>query len=182
MAATIRYIPSSRKLSNDLKSPIIAIHTFACFATLLTSPQPDASAEPQTNHWYLHCQLSDMDFVRLDPSSTGSNSTLQLLVSSNVDPTDNCAKTCHCSTQNLTVENLLDRITSKSLDKYQFSVEGLGCRFWVSCLICFLWEQGHLIDREEFHVALDALEWAWDEEGAQLPELQSPICAGKFIG
>ena len=142
MAATIRYIPSSLKLSNDLRSPIIAIHTFACFATPLTSPQPDASTEPQTNHWYLHCQLSDTDFVRLDPSPTGPKSTLQLLVSSNVDPTDKCAKTCRLTTQNLSVEDLLDRITSASFDKYQFTSGGQGCRYWVSCFIQTLSKQG----------------------------------------
>ena len=185
MAATVCYIPWSLKLSNDVKTTIIAILTSAAMATPITSPEsPSTTSNPQTNHWCLLCQLSDTEFVCVDPSPTGPNSSLQLLISTTADlSTKTSAKTCSLTTQNLTVESLLDRIKSTSYDKYQFTPGGQGCRYWVSCLIELLTKQGCLIDQNEVRAATGALKYVWGGGGAILPaEVQSSICEGRFYG
>lgn len=96
-----------------------------------------------TNHWVFYLVTSPKESVRIDCTPSGLNgatskgsmkanivvSALPYSCSTNVEA---ASKTSLKPAKAITVKAIVDLITSKGLDKYDFNAEGTGCRFWNS--------------------------------------------------
>lgn len=179
--STIQYIPPS--LSSSVSNlPISSI--FACAHPPNQTGAPGTSASSQmTNHWVLHCVLNPNESLRIDPSPSGLNFSLVLIISKKTYAySHNAVKTVQVPTPGLTLAKLLAHVTGHKYDKYQFASGGQGCRFWVSKVIELLRSGGYIQTGAECQTALNALNVVWGPGSVPLASAQqSPVVAGRFL-
>lgn len=177
--STIRYIPSSLA-SQVVSSKILCIYASAHPATGVGAP--GAAGNPKTNHWVLYCAISQAASLRIDPSPSGPNLSIVLIITKkDYLISDNAVKSLQLVTSNLTVQQFIDLIVAKNYDKYQFSAGGQGCRYWLYSVIKLLETEGHIPTKSEMTAATEALGTVWAPGGnpASAAE-QTPMTKGTF--
>ncbi|CAG8959767.1 hypothetical protein HYFRA_00001674 [Hymenoscyphus fraxineus] len=164
------YIPKS--LANTIPSkPVTASHLPQRLPAHAITLSEDAKL---TNHWVMYLNESPTKAIRLDPSPTGPGNSLDLIISDNCVYTDDAVKTVQLSVAaNLTVGQIIDHVVGSGFDKYIFSLEGQGCRFWLHTVVASLLEVGCVVDEEEVEVCNEALEAAWEDQETRIPVSQS---------
>ncbi|KAL2222871.1 hypothetical protein M432DRAFT_665527 [Thermoascus aurantiacus ATCC 26904] len=169
--STIRYIPSS-------------------LAAEVGSVQSQDQETTMTNHWALHCAISqDHQSLELDPSPSGPNLSIVPIVTRRTaftySPDNDVVKTVRLDiTPNLdlTFGRFVALLVEKGYDRYQFTSTGQGCRFWISNLISLLRDEGYIQDSRQAQEAVDALGTVWGAGGQPVPaSQQSPISPGRFF-
>jgi len=100
--STIRYIPSSLA-SQVASSKILCIYASAHPATGVGAP--GAAGNPKTNHWVLYCAISQAASLRIDPSPSGPNLSIVLIITKkDYLISDNAVKSFQLVTSYLTVQ------------------------------------------------------------------------------
>jgi hypothetical protein len=111
-----------------------------------------------TNHWVLHCVTNQNESLRLDPSPSGPNLSMVLIVTrKSYAYSHNAVRTVQLSTPGLTFGTFVELLASSKYDKYQFTAGGQGCRFWVHRVIDLLRSRGYVQNVAEFQAATNAL-------------------------
>ncbi|KAB8069844.1 hypothetical protein BDV29DRAFT_182019 [Aspergillus leporis] len=179
--STIQYIPASLAAS-AASYPISCIYACAHPANP-TGPPGTAAASKMTNHWVFHFVTNSNESLRLDPSPSGPNFSIVLIVTKKTYTySHNAVKSVQISTRGLSFKTIIDLIHGKKYDKYQFAAGGQGCRFWVSSVIELLKNAGYIQNTAEFHAAISALQTVWGPNGQSLPaSQQTPITQGTFF-
>jgi hypothetical protein len=89
---------------------------------------------PAVNHWCMFLELSSNRSVRIDMMPGYGPDRLRGIIeisSKDYVYTHNGIKTCVFPvTHGVTVQRIVDLISSAGRQKYQFTPEGEGCRFW----------------------------------------------------
>jgi hypothetical protein len=176
--SSIQYIPSSAATYvGDIK--ILRIYACGYEPTDLSSEQSTGKA---VNHWAFHCAISEDNYIRIDPSPSADLSLVVIVSPKNYLPTDNAAKTLTLTTTDLTVGGFINLLVTKKYDKYQFTQNGVGCRYWVSCVMKLLRTEGKLTDDTEIQAVNDAIRITWGSDQQPLPaHQQTPIEEGRFF-
>ena len=136
-----------------------------------------------TNHWVLFLGGTDKTSLRFDPSPTGPDNTIDIIVSSKSYPhSANCVKTVDLTTAPRTyAANITDHIVAAKYDNYKFSTGGQGCRFWLYSFVHLLRSKGFLPRSEEVSASEHALGIVWDSRGSPVPKKQQTgITKGTF--
>lgn len=171
--STIQYIPTS------LPSSVSSLRV-SCIFACAHPPEQTGTPDQMTNHWVLNCAIKQTEYLRIDPSPSGLNSSMVLIVSKRSYA--DSVKTVQISTAGLTFGRLLELVVSQKYGKYQFSPAGQGCRFWVSKVIELLRSEGYVNSAMELQAAISALHLVWDSNSQPLPFCQqSPVVAGRFL-
>lgn len=131
---TVQYFPKSQK-DTLLPKTVLEIIEIA------HKKNPKPGQKGTTNHWAFYLVVSPKQSVRVDCTPSGLSGTsgkgtmkativisgLEYTCSTN---TEAASKTSLKPAKKITVKNVVDLITSKGLDKYDFNAQGTGCRFW----------------------------------------------------
>lgn len=130
----------------------------------------------------MYLARNDSKSIRFDPSPTGPDNSLDLIISDNCVHTDDAVKTIRISVAaDMTVGNIRDHIIGSGYDTYIFSPGGQGCRFWLCTVVASLRAAGYTIDNTEVEASTTALEAVWDDRGSQIPAAQQVgITKGTF--
>lgn len=144
-----------------LNSKVVTIHICGYKNEL---NEGDEDGNPPTNHWAVFLQLAAGGSVRLDMTpgygSDGLRGKIEV-ASKNYKSTQNSIKTLSFQVQvHTTVDTIAQLITSKGRDKYKFTEEEEGCRYWVSTFISDL-EAAGIIDAGSGQSALGAVSYYW---------------------
>jgi len=126
----------------------------------------DDYGRPPTNHWCAFLQTTARDSVKVDMTpgdgEDGLTGTI-LLESKSYTTTDQAIKTLSFpSTSGPTVGDILDLIIKKRRDKYKFTEDEEGCRYWIYVFVADLEEAGFIKKGSEAtaHAALSEY-WAY---------------------
>ncbi|RDL33154.1 Uncharacterized protein BP5553_08593 [Venustampulla echinocandica] len=169
------YIP--KPLANTAPSQVITAIYFCAYApTGVSGPaesSPSSSAK-LTNHWVIYFAISSTHSIRFDPSPTGQNSSLDLIITSkHYAFTENAAKVSHLTpAAGLTVGQVIDHIVNSKYDQYQFSFSGQGCRYWVYSIATLLRSAGYLTSDAEVDAAARTLQVVWTTRGEPVADVQ----------
>ena len=178
--STVRYIPTALATKHQ-DTPISELYLCAQPADGIT--QPSKPSSPKTNHWVLHCTMSPNKSLRFDPSPSGPNLSMVLIITEEDShcPLDG-VKNVHVGVSGLTVQKFAALLVSAEYDQYRFTPSGQGCRYWMHRVVELLEVSGHAPNAAETALAVDALRRVW-AQGEQLvpgPE-QSPMAPGTFL-
>ncbi|KAI9758726.1 MAG: hypothetical protein M4579_002901 [Chaenotheca gracillima] len=124
----------------------------------------DDDGNPPTNHWAAFLQLSEASSVRLDMApgygSDGLRGKIELASKEYVS-TRNAIKTLSFALEiPTTVKAILDIIVSNGRDKYMFTEEEEGCRFWIWTLLSDL-EAAGIVSKGSADATLEAVSYYW---------------------
>lgn len=128
------------------------------------SNKGDGEGMPATNHWCTFLELSDRTSVRLDMMPGYGNDGLQGKIeisSKKYSCTNSSIKVLtFTTTRGVTVQKIVDLISLKGRQKYQFTPEWEGCRYWNLILVQDLEAAGY-IDGGSAEAAMPALSSYW---------------------
>lgn len=147
--------------SEQLSSQVAAIHICG-FRNVDNKGDEDGNSP--TNHWAAFLELLDEHSVRLDMApgygSDGQRGKIEL-ASKTYAYTQNAIKTVsYAMKKYVTVQNIKDVIDAKGRDKYTFTEELEGCRYWIYTLILDLEAEG-IIEAGSAVVAWNAVSSYW---------------------
>nr|POF24597.1 hypothetical protein CFP56_78316 [Quercus suber] len=74
--------------------------------------------------------------------------------------------------KNLTIKAFFELIKANGYDKYQFTNNGNGCRYWVYSVVKLLEEKDHLVNAD---VAKTALNTVWSGGNPITSGIQTPL-------
>ena len=145
----------------ELHSQIVDVHICGY---LNEQNEGDEDGNPPTNHWAVFLQLSAGGSVRLDMApgygSDGLRGKIEI-ASKTYTYTNNAIKTLSFPVRvYTTVENITDLLSLNGRDKYMFTEEEEGCRFWVDTFISDL-EGAGIIGTGSRQIALGGLSYYW---------------------
>ena len=145
----------------DLTSPVVAIHICGY---VNEKNEGDEDGNPPTNHWTTFLQRSDESSIRLDMTpgygSDGQMGKIEI-ASKKYMHTNKAIKTLSFSvTQHATVRTITDLINNNGRDKYTFTEEWEGCRFWIYTLISDL-EAAGIIPEGSVKATWEAVSRYW---------------------
>ncbi|KAI0546515.1 hypothetical protein F4679DRAFT_598698 [Xylaria curta] len=133
-------------------------------------PNRNSPEDPATNHWVMFLQYSAISSVKVDmyPSKFSGKGILELS-SKKYTQSDRAIYSFSIETINgLTVETLADTINKSGLDKYYFTKELEGCRYWIYCIIHKLEEDSYLPAGSTKN-AWDSLSYYYGDQGEPVP-------------
>lgn len=169
--ASIQYIPPSLAASvADAK--ILSIYACGSEPTGMTevgSGQPTGKA---VNHWAFHCAISQDKSIRIDPSPSADLSLVVIVSTEDYPYAYNAVKVAKLNTIDLTIGGFINLLVTQKYDKYQFTPNGVGCRYWVSCVMKLLRTEGKLTDDAEVQAVNDAMRITWGGDEQPLPAHQ----------
>src|SRR6266536_4191332 len=124
----------------------------------------DADGNPPTNHWAAFLPRSQGGSVRLDMmpgyGSDGLRGKIEI-ASKDYTSTQNAIKTLSFPViAQATVKTITDKINEKGRDRYTFTEEEEGCRYWIGTLISDL-EAASIIPTGSGKDALEELSCYW---------------------
>lgn len=137
-----------------------------------------------TNHWVIYFAVSPTQSIRIDPSPTGANNSLDLIVTTkNYAYTENAVKNASFTpAPGLTVGQVIDHIVNSRYDKYQFSAGGQGCRYWVYSIAALLRSAGYITSDAEVAAATRTLETVLNNRGERVADgQQTGMAQGTFL-
>ena len=82
--------------------------------------------------------------------------------------------------RNCYVKDLLDAITAEGYQNYDFTSDGVGCRYWVSQIISLFQSNGLTPHKTECKEARDAVAVVWSDRGEAISGAR--ITPGTFLG
>jgi len=128
-----------------LRFPVSHIHI--CGYTNLRN-EGDEDGNPPTNHWALFLQVSEDASIRLDMTpgygSDGQRGKIQILYKE-YTYTNNAIKSESFQVRSgVVAQHITDLITLNGRDKYTFTEEQEGCRFWIFTVISDLEARGFI--------------------------------------
>lgn len=155
--------------STDLQSRVKKIHICAYI-----NPENagDQDGNPPTNHWAAFLEVSRGGSVRLDMApgygSDGQRGKIEISSKPYVS-TQNAIKTLtfHLKAP-ATVQTIVDTINSKGRDRYKFTEEWEGCRFWMYTFISDL-EASGLVSSGSGKATWDAVSLYWRSPNGHEP-------------
>jgi hypothetical protein len=159
--------------NGDLSKPVIAIH--AC-GYVNENNLGDEDGNPPTNHWAMFLELPGLQSVGLDMipgyGSDGLRGKLEI-ASKKYQLTENAIRTISFPVaQGITVQRIVDVIATNKRQKYNFTEEMEGCRFWVYTIISDF-EGAGIVDHGSGASALDAVSQYWrNPEGHEAREVK----------
>ncbi|KAI9651935.1 MAG: hypothetical protein M1831_007477 [Alyxoria varia] len=186
--SSIAYIPKSIQASCD-QSVVSAIYGYAYDAVPIGGPSESRTIGPKTNHWVIYCILaegtkSEHKCIRLEALPGGTSSTAGLLVSLKPnDMTNEASKSFRLRLKtDITFGQFMTLIISRGYHNYQFTAQGQGCRYWISCVTKLPKDDDYLTLPEEADAGVEILEQVWTVNGQLAPpEEQSGLAPGEFF-
>ncbi|MCJ1308538.1 hypothetical protein MMC25_002191 [Agyrium rufum] len=137
---------------------------------------------PKTNHWVLHCRISDDSSICIDPSPSGPNlSLVMILQRKNGLGSKDAVKVVELEACDLHVKDLVTLLLERGFDHYRFHETGQGCRFWVSNVLELQRKERFIADGKHIDDALQALKLVWDLDVLATEEDQTGIMEGRFV-
>src|SRR4030088_1172665 len=109
--STVQYIPPSLA-ATVANSPILCIYACAHPANPVGASETSAAGQ-MTNHWVLHCVTNQNESLRLDPSPSGPNLSMVLIVTrKSYAYSHNAVRTVQLSTPGLTFGTFVELLAS----------------------------------------------------------------------
>ncbi|CAK7266250.1 hypothetical protein SEPCBS57363_001996 [Sporothrix epigloea] len=126
----------------DLEETVVQIHICA----YTNKENLGEGEEPPTNHWATFLEISRDQAVRIDMApgygADGLRGKIEIS-SQRYRITDNAIRFLSFVPKGTpTVGDIVNQINSKGFQKYNFTPEWEGCRFWIFTLISHLEQQG----------------------------------------
>ena len=129
--------------NEDLHKQVVFIHLCAYINRSNTG---DEDGNPPTNHWAAFLELQGKGSVRLDMAPGYGSDGLRGKLDMSSKPyqsTNNAIRSVSFEVaKGVTVQTIVDNINQNGRQKYTFTVEWEGCRFWVRTLISDLEAEG----------------------------------------
>lgn len=111
---------------------------------------------PQYFHWQFYLCLREFptQSVVLDmtPGGLDGNTGILMVSTKNIVPTTDkdrnllIREVAILGSSRITVQGLIDLLTSKGLTRYRFNHEGMGCRWWCEVVMQSFEDEGHVED------------------------------------
>lgn len=150
-----------RLSTGDLSKAVIAVHLVA-YENIKNKGDEDGNAP--TNHWCTFFETADHQSVRLDMAPGYGSDGLRGKVevsSKRYDCTKNHVKKITIpASLGLTAQKIIDLVVRNGRQKYQFTPEWEGCRYWNYVLISDLEAAGY-IAQGNARAALAVLSFYW---------------------
>lgn len=145
----------------DLAQQVITIHICGY---VNEKNEGDEEGNPPTNHWAAFLQHSDAGSIGLDMmpgyGSDGLRGKIEIS-SKNCVSTNNAMKTLSFPVNvHTTVQTITDMINDKGRDRYTFTEEEEGCRYWIGTIVSDL-EAAKIISTGSGETAWGALSCYW---------------------
>ncbi|KFY18841.1 hypothetical protein V493_08313 [Pseudogymnoascus sp. VKM F-4281 (FW-2241)] len=130
------------------------------------SNKGDEEGLAATNHWCLFLELSSIESIRLDMApgygSDGLRGKIEISTKSYVCTNKSIRTLTFHPALSVTPRNIVELITQKGRQKYQFTPEWEGCRYWNLILFQDLEADKYIQEGSAQMVALDlASYWAF---------------------
>lgn len=154
--------------SGDLDATVRMIHLCALRNDF---NEGDKAGEPPTNHWTMCLQHSPTNCIMLDMvPGYGSDGLRGKIEATSIGKpfTDETLRAfSYKPSRNVAVADVIQIISGKGRDQFNFSPEWEGCRFWLSVITGDL-EDAHVVDKGSTMTALEALRQYWvNPEGSE---------------
>ncbi|RDW93654.1 uncharacterized protein DSM5745_00976 [Aspergillus mulundensis] len=124
----------------------------------------DEDGNPPTNHWATFLQISERESVRLDMApgygSDGQRGKINIASKTYVCSHNAIKALTFPLRAQATVRTIIDIINSNGRDRYNFTEEWEGCRFWMSTFISDL-EGSGLVAPGSANATWDAVNLYW---------------------
>ncbi|KIY45242.1 hypothetical protein FISHEDRAFT_49598 [Fistulina hepatica ATCC 64428] len=120
---------------SDLTCTVIRIH----FCAAINEDNETEGKRPPTNHWMIFLQTGVHSSVRISVTSGESSRYPSLieLTSKSYDRSENTNITISAdAAPGFTVESILTFLIEKGRDRYRFTDDYEGCRFWAMVVAC----------------------------------------------
>lgn len=152
---------------DDLDLSVVSIHICAYENE---KNEGDEDGNSPTNHWAIFLEISEKHSVRLDMApgygDDGRRGKIQV-ASKTYQVTAHAIRTLAFETvDGTTVRTITNLISSNKRQKYTFSEEFEGCRFWVFTIISDL-EGAGLLNPGSGQLALEAVSYYWRSPDGQ---------------
>ncbi|KAL2126666.1 hypothetical protein VTI74DRAFT_436 [Chaetomium olivicolor] len=145
----------------DLAKTVAAVHLVAF---INESNKGDEEGLPPTNHWCCFLETYDKTSVRLDMmpgyGSDGLRGKIQIVSKEYAYTRNNVHVLSFDAVSGVTVQKIVDLIMSRGRQKYQFTPEWEGCRYWNLILIQDMVTAGY-IPSGSSNQAEEAMLWYW---------------------
>ncbi len=169
MSSTITYDPQSLRAIHGRKA---ILHVYACGLSM-----PDEPDERMANHWRLECCLASAETVWVDPTP-GDDQYMNLRITyKQFGYSKHALKPMKMDVaRGISLDGLLNIIIEERYDKYRFTENAKGCRFWVQSVIRMLSDQALLKTKQQVEAALAESECIRTAEREMAPpeEQQAP--------
>jgi hypothetical protein len=164
----IKYIPRSEEITIRAK-PVFALHAVG------HSKIPGPYAGERTNHWCVYLQTSaseDDEYVCVNavpnPQQAGTailgGFKADVIVSLLHGAVDDATHKVEIPVaEGLTVGLIVDLLAQAGRDRYEFTVEGVGCRRWTTDTLALLAQQKWLVSSEAVALATADTLKLWPE-------------------
>ncbi|KAL7619785.1 hypothetical protein AAE478_010327 [Parahypoxylon ruwenzoriense] len=148
--------------SDDLGATVEVIHLCALRNE---HNEGDEAGEPPTNHWNMCLQFSSNSCVMLDMvpgyGSDGLRGKIEVTSIGDSPYTNETLRLfSYKPTREVAVAYVVQIISQKKRDEFNFSPEWEGCRFWLSVIVKDL-EDDNLVDRGSATMVMEALLQYW---------------------
>lgn len=161
----------------DMEQPIVRFNLCAYAAN---QPTEAPTHRSPTNHWVCFLELATDGSVKVDMTPGGGNDWLGGIIMLESKPdkktSSNIKTMAFESLQSPTVATIMSLITKNNRDKYTFTRDGEGCRFWIYTLISDL-EKAGLVAEGSAVEASNTLSYYWSSSIESQPR---PIDEGVF--
>ncbi|KAF9011640.1 hypothetical protein BDZ89DRAFT_487042 [Hymenopellis radicata] len=170
-------------LSTPLSATVGRIHF--CAANNDRNEPLEEGAQP-VNHWMIFLQTGNTTSVRLSIRSGETSYPALIDLGSKTYIVSHFAPVVVSSnvTQGITVERIFRMLIENRRDRYIFTDQHVGCRYWCYCVADDLERQGW-VDRGFAHRVYQKASWYYPDlkntRDRSKPLVSSPIVAGTFF-
>jgi hypothetical protein len=161
----IKYVPSNRRqqiLALQIGSISVAGHN------------KTGSGHTFVNHWCLYLHISLNKSIRIDcqpshsmPSTVMPGGSKAFVIVSELPYalSRDVIKPVKLTVRpGLTVQNVIDLLTSNGRHKYEFNKQGVGCRYWTTDQVNLLEQRQFAVDHAQCEAARQAILKLWPDE------------------
>lgn len=145
----------------DLAKAVTTIHLVAYTNE---NNEGDEDGNPPTNHWCTFLETPDHKSVRLDMApgygSDGLRGKIEISSKKYNCTSNNITNVTIRTSLGLTVQKIVDLVSQKGHQKYQFTPEWEGCRYWNYILISDLENAGYIVQGHAKE-AFEAMSYYW---------------------
>lgn len=156
----------SKGLKESDKDSLVSCILFVGISTNPTKPKSSLY------HWRLYLKIREEKSVMLDIQPLSGNempATLQIASKDQVISNSAAVHQTYTLIKKITVKQIIDIITTKERQKYIFTNDGIGCRYWCRIILSDLEDEKYIASGS--HLSL----LAWIDETS----VSRPLCVTK---